>query len=47
MVYEVTLEKNGRTIKIIVEDVKSEDEAKLKAIIEAEEGFTVSKTRLI
>jgi len=47
MTYKVILEKCGRTIEITVKNVKSEGEAIVKAIIEADEGFSVSRTVLI
>lgn len=47
MDYKVILEKCGRTVEVTINSVKSEDEAKMKAlkiISEDEEGFSVSRT---
>ena len=47
MIYAVKVGRAGRTETIIVEDVMSEDEAKKKALIEAEDGFIVQETKRI
>lgn len=47
MTYEVVLEKSGQTTSVVVEDVKSESEAKSKALKQSENGYHVSRTKLI
>lgn len=52
MTYEVTLEKCGSTKTVVIEDVKSEGEAKDKATImvclmEGDDRYHVSRTKLI
>jgi len=51
MTYEVILEKCGKTVTKIVEDVNGEEEAKLKALFETMltngNGFNVSSTKLL
>ncbi len=47
MTYEVRMIRCGHTETIIIEGVKGPDEAKKKALVLSDEGYTVSTLKLI